>query len=767
MVASEAAGVMFTRDPSGATPDLIVSAGYGLGEGVVSGVVETDTYRRGADGHWEVQVVQKLRRVIGRAQSGSEPSATATTELADVRQSLQDVAVLDSAQRDELARVGLRIAGAYDHPQDIEWAYDAAGRLWLTQTRNITTLEPKAASGAAPSTEAPTVVLDNANIIESYPGITLPLTFSHVQHSYHRLFAGLFARLGLSASYLAQHDHVFAQLVAHVNGRVYYQLSNWYRMFALLPGTRRYIPIWERMLGIQGGLSRSHRGEGNQVWLLLRVVGRLIWGALTISREMAALHERFVSAQDQVRQHALSSMNAERLLGMYDELQDQLLPDWDVTLLNDGYAFIFSGLTQRCAALLGLPATDASSLLKAGDSLESLKPVNELTALGKRLRHHPELHAALRELLRHSPPSQPDDLEHRALELLQGVPELHTAFDTYLNRFAERCPEELKLETSSFSERPSAAIRLMLSYADQDSARAPNADRRDAASPSVGWLQRALLSPLVGLARRSIRLRESSRLDRARAFGLVRRIFAAIGNDLSRRGAIEAPRDVFSLSQQEIRDWLRQQSEPRDAPHDTHVEPSTERPLATIVRERRAEFERYAQTRLPSRLVLQAPQATPNGSLRQGSVHLEGATLRSLTREVSDIESSPSVDDAVERLRGLGSSAGTVTAAAEIVLSPDWDVDVSGRILVASATDPGWVFLMVQAAGLVVEQGSLLSHSAIVGRELGIPTVVGVSRATRRIETGDEVEVNGSEGTVHVKRAGRAPAVRDGEGSRP
>ena len=65
-------------------------------------------------------------------------------------------------------------------------------------------------------------------------------------------------------------------------------------------------------------------------------------------------------------------------------------------------------------------------------------------------------------------------------------------------------------------------------------------------------------------------------------------------------------------------------------------------------------------------------------------------------------------------------------------------------------TDPGWVFLMISAAGLVVEKGSLLSHTAIIGRELGVPTVVGLPGATVRTKTGDIIKVNGQTGIVEM-----------------
>jgi pyruvate,water dikinase len=88
-------------------------------------------------------------------------------------------------------------------------------------------------------------------------------------------------------------------------------------------------------------------------------------------------------------------------------------------------------------------------------------------------------------------------------------------------------------------------------------------------------------------------------------------------------------------------------------------------------------------------------------------------------------------------------------------------VRVDGEILVAAATDPGWVFLMVAAGGLVSEKGSVLSHTAIIGRELGIPTVVGVKEATQRL-AGHVVALDGGAGTVTITDHARAGAPTGG-----
>jgi pyruvate,water dikinase len=71
-----------------------------------------------------------------------------------------------------------------------------------------------------------------------------------------------------------------------------------------------------------------------------------------------------------------------------------------------------------------------------------------------------------------------------------------------------------------------------------------------------------------------------------------------------------------------------------------------------------------------------------------------------------------------------------------------------GEIVVAERTDPGWVMIFPSAAGLLVERGSLLSHSAIVARELGLPAIVSLAGVTQWLRDGDRVQMDGSSGMV-------------------
>ena len=78
-----------------------------------------------------------------------------------------------------------------------------------------------------------------------------------------------------------------------------------------------------------------------------------------------------------------------------------------------------------------------------------------------------------------------------------------------------------------------------------------------------------------------------------------------------------------------------------------------------------------------------------------------------------------------------------------------------GEILVARHTDPGWIMVFPSARGVLVERGSLLSHAAIVARELGIPAVVSLPGLTKWLKDGDVVEMDGSTGII--RRTGPPP----------
>ena len=101
-------------------------------------------------------------------------------------------------------------------------------------------------------------------------------------------------------------------------------------------------------------------------------------------------------------------------------------------------------------------------------------------------------------------------------------------------------------------------------------------------------------------------------------------------------------------------------------------------------------------------------------------------------------------------LKGKGCCPGIVRGRVRVITDPNQETLEGYDILVAERTDPGWITVISQAKGIVVEYGSLLSHTAIVARELGIPTIVACCSVTNRLQTGDLIELNGLTGEVQI-----------------
>jgi pyruvate,water dikinase len=106
-------------------------------------------------------------------------------------------------------------------------------------------------------------------------------------------------------------------------------------------------------------------------------------------------------------------------------------------------------------------------------------------------------------------------------------------------------------------------------------------------------------------------------------------------------------------------------------------------------------------------------------------------------------------DQSGSSLKGLGASAGKVTARACVMLGPeDFKKMQAGDVIVAGITTPAWTPLFVRASAIVTDIGGPLSHSSIVAREYGIPAVLATGNGTRRIHDGQMITVDGGAGTV-------------------
>ena len=780
MVGAEAAGVAFSADPvTGTRGESVLAAVHGLGSVLVDGRAEGETLRvRGG--------AVAERRWGGQAEVDALADGLATHHFDTTPP------VLSDAQALAVAELAAQAEAAFGAPQDIEWALDEAGALWMLQSRPITTLAPP--EGEAPEEEPPvqrpavvagppaslpsgrsavpldlggqfpsvdertggperaptqrTLVTDassdrpmresaasstpgaapvlaevrpgrvrlwdNSNIVESYGGVVSPLTFSFARRSYAAVYRLFCETLGVPRRTIEAERDVFEQMLGSRRGRVYYNLASWYRVLAMLPGYRLNAELMEGMMGVREGIPPELRpapptgGKLRDAFALVGSLLGLVRSAIRLprmKRDFAARLDRSLAPAGPGSGRGLDAMSLDALAGLVRQMERDLLFRWDAPLVNDFFAMIAFGLANRAAdAWIG---PGALGHLLAGDgAIVSAEPVRRT-----------------REIARLTPPALVAALADRDADpaaALAAHPEVRAAVDRYVADFGDRCLEELKLESPTLADDPRPLFDAVVAHATGPARTGAPGELRVRAEAEARAalrrrpLRRAAFGVLLRLARARVRDRENLRFERTRVFGRARRIFLAMGARLAEAGRLDAPRDVFYLEVPEL----------LGAAEGT----LTTDDLAGLARVRRERMAAFA-----------AAPAPPERFLTDGA-----AALAPITPDEPPAAELP----AGETRTGVGCCAGVVEGPVRVVRDPRGVALAPGTVLVAERTDPGWVLLFPSCAGLVVQRGSLLSHSAIVARELGIPAAVSVPGATRWLADGDRVRLDGATGRV-------------------
>lgn len=614
MIDAEMAGVLFTANPLGILNESVFVVGYGLGDNVVSDKINTASYFYNND------------------------------DGVFYREGPDDAPTLDQYLIKKLLRLGEQVKKILGYEADIEFAI-RNNHIFVLQARPITTLK----------FDSP-IVLDNSNIVESYPGVSLPLTQDFVKEIYHDIFYNLMVRITKREDVVKSIDCHLKDMVDVANWRIYYRISNWYYVLKMLPFSNRIIPIWQNMLGVQNKKVSMHVSKPIPANVKFNVMKSFLCYMKTAPTHMEALNKKFDSLYPQYKARVEVAEDVEELLDIYYSIKDEILSEWDITLINDMYTFIYT-------ALAGKKHKDGISDFK---NLESMKPVN-----------------AINELIIYAQSSGVDNPEYDELE------------EDYIDKFGDRCIGELKLETQTYRTNPEM-LRNYVSKAAKTFAVNKNNQPIDAKSSGF----------FVKKARIGIQNREISRLNRSKLFGITRTIFIKIGSILTNGGKLNHARDVFYLRINEIKK--------QDG-------------LKAIVEQRKLDEQCFKTIPPYTRLVFSERVVNKENTLIESHV-------------INDTDS----------LRGIASSTGKVIGEVLVIDEPSLSIDSTDKIIVTKSTDPGWVFLIQHAKGIVAEKGSLLSHTAIISRELHKPAVVNVKDCTRILKTGDIVELDADTGIVKI-----------------
>jgi phosphohistidine swiveling domain-containing protein len=674
MVPASAAGVAFSAHPVNGTDQVLINAVQGLGEKLVDGSSNSDAY------------LVSEETVLSKTLHESQPVLT-------------DVQIL------RVARLARKAHAHFGSPQDIEFAFDN-DRLCMLQSRPITTLP------------AQSTIWDNSNIVESYPGLTQPLTYTFIRKMYDAVYRQFSALLGVPASKIDAHGKAFANMLGLLNGRVYYNLNSWYEALALLPGYSLNAAFMERMMGVrekpQITIGPDRESKPVAWWNVLMALKGILKNLRSARKQAAAFERSFNAVYEPFAAKDLSKASLAELWSDYGRFESLMLREWKAPLVNDFFAMIYFGLLQKqCAQLAPEDPNMHNRLLAGSDAVLTTQPMKELPKIANTIIED----QALTEIATNS----------SAQDLVQALAqpqhrEAGKLFREYVEVWGERAVAELKLETITYQQEPALLAGLLQSYI--QSGKAPSSMHgagstdREVAEAALDkavrrkWIKRRIFDHILRNARYFVSQRENLRYYRTRGFGMVRRMMIEIGRRLEEQQLVGSARDVFWLELEEIRDLATE--------HKTV-------PMQEIIAQRKRQYEAFGTALLPPRVTTYGPP--------KGLINL-AATSAQAEKE--------------GELHGLPCSAGIVRAPVRVITYSDELRSLDGAILATYATDPGFVVLFASASGILTERGSLLSHAAIVSREMGIPCIVGIEGLMQRLKDGDIIEMNGSTGELRI-----------------
>jgi pyruvate,water dikinase len=616
---------------------------------------------------------------------------------------------VDLARVVALARRAEDLLGA---PQDVEWALGADG-LFLLQSRPITT-------GASElEVRDPRIRrLTRANVGEVMPDAVTPLTWTSVvaflEHGFQTVTATAGLRPAGAAPFLVLHRQ-----------HVYLNLSLSAEVAARLPG-----------IG-EADAERLVLGEGSPGRVRVRPAGlavlagvglRLMGLARRLPGEVeacAALVRRLSSSR---AAPTASPGELARGLEAFMEAGRRVATTHIATSGASAVRLVVLGRLLPTATPRSGPAARVNRLLAGLDGLESAEPATALEELAGESARRPDWAAWLRR-----PPDQAA-AELRRAEAPAGLAE---RLGDFLERFGHRAVSEGELREPAWEDDPTpvlVALQGML-----DATGSPGFGRKaagetrqmeeEALMGQTGFTRRALIAYALRGARRGVRTRETTK---SMAIALVhhgRRLVRAAAARLAEVGVLGQPDDVYFLTLRELLSALKGGPISRAA-----------------VERRRRIYERERGQDVPRDVDLAAPHAEHEAAEARGQ---DGA------------------------LSGIGVSGGMGMGPARVLRGAEGARLERGEVLVAPVLDAAYGPLLALASGAVAEVGGLLSHGSVVARELGVPCVVDVPGATRRIATGDRVAVDGDSGRVTLVTDRPAPATQrtapvdhraDGEG---
>ena len=696
MVDADRSGILFTADPlTGHRGQLSIDAGWGLGEALVSGTVSADLYRvdKASGALLEFKPGQQKHAIVSQKSGG--------TKNKKLDQDKVGARVLDDSQLNQLLEVGRRIEALYASPQDIEWCF-VDDNLKIVQSRPITTLFPL----ASPQPDQ--------------PGLELLLSINHLQvmtdampPMAHDVIA---MALPLGRGLKEQRRSPWLR---SAGGRLYVNVAPALRRAPMRALLLRFLQIADSLAGaaLKQVVSRPVFKRGPKISIIGLLSFMLPMQAKTLSWLLWRNVDPYLDDLGQRQHREITAMRARiqagRGIAQRLSLAQSELFLLFVELLRIPPALIAGMLGLHLGAkLAGATDSDLQVLQRGVVGNVTTDMDLEVGDMADALRPYPQVCQALIQ----------GETDLDKLQALAGGDALRKNLDDFLMRYGMRGPSEFDISRPRWRENPNSLLTTLagnLRRAQAGTHRQGHEALQQQAEASVARLiaqaRRGLLGPLrAALVRRLLHVgrvligvREHPKFYLMRVMGLLRELVVEAGLRLQARGSLLRPDDVWFVYFDELVGALKNES----------VD------LRALVKLRRQDFARWQKMTAPR--VMTSEGEIPQVSYARG-------------------------DQPEDALLGAGVSAGVIEGVARVVRDPSCEILRPGEILVAPFTDPGWTPLFINAAGLVMEVGGMMTHGSVVAREYGIPAVVGVLQATTLIKTGQRLRVDGAAGWVQI-----------------
>ncbi|MED3877977.1 phosphoenolpyruvate synthase [Priestia megaterium] len=685
MVFPQASGILFTADPITSNRNLLsIDAGFGLGEALVSGVVSADCYKIKEGEIVDKKIASKKVAIYGLKEGG--------TETKEVHFDLQKTQVLTDFQILQLERVGRQLEAYFDCPQDIEWCL-ADDTFYIVQSRPITTLYP----------------IPEANDQENRV---------YVSVGHQQMMTDAMKPLGLSFFLLTTNAPMRT-----AGGRLFVDVTP---MLAS-PDSRKM------MLGAMGQhdplmkdalTSIMERGDFIKLLPNDQSSGKSNKSVPPTKKPKAQIENDSTIVSDLIKKNQAS---IEELKQTIQTKSGSELVDF----ISEDIGTLKKILFDPQSTAVFMTAMDASSWINekmetwlgeknAADVLSQSVPNNITSEMGLALLDVADVIRPYPEVIHYLKHVKDDNFLENLVEL-EGGQETQDAIYDYLSKYGMRCPGEIDITKTRWSEKPAALIPLILGNIKNFEANASKQKfekgLQEALEKEQELLNRLKHLPdgeqkeketkeKIDLLRNFIGYREYPKYGMVNRYFVYKQALLKEAEQLVKAGVIYELEDIYYLTFEELQEVVR-----------------TYKLNHQIISKRKEEYKLYEKL-TPPRVI------TSQGEIITGAYKRENLPSQAIV--------------------GLPVSSGVIEGRARVILNMENANLSDGDILVTSFTDPSWTPLFVGIKGLVTEVGGLMTHGAVIAREYGLPAVVGVENATRLIKDGQRIRVHGTEGYIEI-----------------